>query len=104
MTRGLLLSVQLKLLAARVLLSSFNHDESDSSLESESPVRDQLVLFKLPLVEGSILDEEAKTTKLQNKRKVYLYLPTKFDYLTYTVSPAYSPPRPPSASKSSAST
>jgi len=27
-------------------------------------------------VEGSILDEEEKTTKLQDKRKVYQLLPT----------------------------
>jgi hypothetical protein len=38
------------------------------------------VLFKLPLVEGSILDEEEKTTKLQNKRKVPPRRVTASDY------------------------
>ena len=43
----------------------------DAKVSVGDTVLQVTVLFKLPLVEGSILDEEAKTTKLQNKRKVH---------------------------------
>ena len=54
--------------------------ESRSGNDANPKFETLVVLFKLPIVEGSILDEEEKTTKLQNKRKVPQRRVTASDY------------------------